>query len=959
MKRRHLALLFTLAACFAAPAFAQTFVFDLTGNQEVPPVPTTATGGCSGVLNQGAGTFALTCVHSVENATIMHIHRAPAGQNGEIAFDLGDPSSGFITATWTGMTPADISQLLAGDLYVNIHTAGRPTGEIRGQILTRTVDLVAFNLDGSQVVPPADSNATGDCTADLSNDTSTLAVQCTHDLPSPNAAHVHEAPFDSNGPVIFTFPSPASPLSANIPMTQRLIADFAARFLYVDVHTGTTEEDSTEIRGQIGDLPEGITTGTIVIAKATQPGGGLEFGFEETIVGQGFVLDDGEIETFSNVSPGTYTVTEGPSGEHQLSAISCDDVDSNGDLASRTATINVAAGETVRCTFTNFKTAPTDQIFVFHLSPDQEVPPVAGTDRGGCMGRFDAGTSQLALVCTHNVDLPTAIHAHRGVVGENGPILFDMGLPTSPVFATWDMTPGDVADLFAGRLYINIHTAGRPAGATRGQIVERTVDTVNFPLGGAEVVPTSDTTTTGDCTADLNAAADGLAITCTHNLAAPASAHVHQGERGENGPVVFEFASPASPLDENMPLSPRLVADFAAELLYLDVHGEGEGEDVDEIRGQIAAPATQFTTGTIRIVKTTSPAGGTGFDFTTDIAGGPAAFVLNDGGEQVFADVPVGQYEVTEVIPAGWSVTDVVCGDNDSVGNPFDGTATINLQGGENVTCTFHNLQRLAAPVRFVFHMSGDQEVPPVSTTARGGCYGELDQVARRFSVVCTHNVDSPAVAHIHRGAAGVNGEILFDVGDPASPIEATWTNMTNGEIADLLAGNLYLNIHAAGRPAGEIRGQIVPRTVDALDFPLEPEQEVPPTDSTASGNCTADLSDDASFVAIQCSHDVDQITDIHMHVAPPGVDGPVIFDFPLAPQFSGNVPLTPRLVADFAAGFLYVNVHSVDYETGEIRGNLIGPPTLAAAADVPTAGEWALIAMMMLLAAVALRRAA
>jgi hypothetical protein len=63
----------------ATPIAAQTFVFDLRGSQEVPPVASAASGGCMGVLDQGAATFNLTCVHNVVNATIMHIHRGAAG----------------------------------------------------------------------------------------------------------------------------------------------------------------------------------------------------------------------------------------------------------------------------------------------------------------------------------------------------------------------------------------------------------------------------------------------------------------------------------------------------------------------------------------------------------------------------------------------------------------------------------------------------------------------------------------------------------------------------------------------------------------------------------------------------------------------------------------------------------------------------------------------------------------
>ena len=938
---------------FSLSATAQTFVFDLSGAQEVPPVPTTASGGCYGSLDQPGATFAITCVHNVTNATVMHIHRG----SGAIAFDMGDPSVSPVTATWTGMTPADISELLAGTMYVNIHTAGRPAGEIRGTILPRTVDTVNFTADGSQVVPPNSSNATASCTADLDTNATSLAIDCTHTLAGATSAHVHEAPFGYNGPIVFTFPSAASPLSGNMPMTPRLVADFAATFLYLDLHTpgGSEETPSDEIRGQIGTPPAGAGTGTIIITKETSPAGGTGFGFTETITPGGFTLDDGDSRTFASVAPGAYTITENdPSGaQYTVADVSCNDADSAGDANTRAATINVDAGETVRCTFVNFKTSPTDSIFVFHLSGDQELPPVTTNERGGCMGRFDSAASSLSLVCVHDVDLATVMHIHRGAAGASGPAIFDMGEPTSPVVATWSgMTPADVADLLAGNLYMNIHTAGRPAGAIRGQILPRTVDTIAFPVEASQVVPPGTSTSSGNCTADLDAAATVLAINCTHTMAAPDAAHVHEAPRGENGPVAFTFASPASPMSENMPMTPRLVADFAAYFLYVEIHGPDADEGSEAIRGQIAPPVVTPTTGTIRIRKASSPAGATGFAFTETIT--PGGFTLNDGGEQVFSNVPIGTYTITESAKSGWSLTDVTCSDSDSSGNPFARTATVQLQGGESVTCTFTNLQSVTAPTLFVFHLSGDQEVPPTSSTATGGCFGQLDTATRRLSLICTHNVVSPVIAHIHRGAAGVTGPAIFDLGDPISPIEATW-NMTAADMADLLAGNLYVNIHASGRPDGEIRGQMLTRTVDRVGFTMNGAQEVPPTDSSATGNCIADLADDASSLAVQCSHTVVAPTAIHLHDAPPGIDGPVVFDFPTTSSFNSTAPLTPRLVADFAAGFLYVNVHSANYDTGEIRGQVAGAAAPApSTAVIPTLSEWAAMLMAGLLAMLA-----
>src|SRR3954447_13739063 len=110
------------------------------------------------------------------------------------------------------MSPGNVADLFAGNLYVNIHTAGRPGGAIRGQILPRTVDTIAFTADGSQVVPPGSPTATANCSADLDAAATSLAIQCTHNLANPDVAHVHEAPRGANGPIAFTFPSAASPL---------------------------------------------------------------------------------------------------------------------------------------------------------------------------------------------------------------------------------------------------------------------------------------------------------------------------------------------------------------------------------------------------------------------------------------------------------------------------------------------------------------------------------------------------------------------------------------------------------------------------------------------------------------------------------------------------------------------------------------------------------------------------
>ncbi|HEX6199928.1 MAG TPA: CHRD domain-containing protein, partial [Thermoanaerobaculia bacterium] len=526
-RRTPFALSFALGLCLAgaaAPAAGQTFVFHLSGDQEVPPVPSPATGGCHGAFD-GVDTLDLVCVHDVSGATLMHVHQGAVGVNGPPLFDLGDTTSP-VTATWTAMTPGEIADLVAGNLYINIHTAGRPDGEIRGQILLRTVDTVPFTMDGSQVVPPNASAATGTCTADLSNDATGLQIDCIHDAGTADEGHVHQAPFGEVGPILHTFASVASPISELVPVSPEEVAAFAALHLYVELHSPDVPEgDPTDgvIRGQIGAPPAAPTTGTLRIRKATFPGGGTGFGFTDDVPGSPgfFTLDDGGVETFTGVAPGTYTVTEDDPGTtpggYTLAHVECDDGDSAGNRFTRTATVALQAGETVTCTFENLELGGAGTPFVFHLSGDQEAPPVPSPSSGGCMGLFDAGAAEFTLVCTHDVVGATLMHIHRGAPGVNGPVVFDLGEPSSPVIATWTgMSPGDVADLLAGNLYVNIHTSGRPGGEIRGQIVLRSRDTFHFPVTGDQQVPPVVTPAFGECEADLNDSATALFLQCTH-----------------------------------------------------------------------------------------------------------------------------------------------------------------------------------------------------------------------------------------------------------------------------------------------------------------------------------------------------------------------------------------------------------------------------------------------------------
>ena len=109
------------------------------------------------------------------------------------------------------------------------------------------------------------------------------------------------------------------------------------------------------------------TPASIVIVKEAVPADGTDFAFASSIPGAAsFGLDDlepvnnddGITDTliFDGIGPGVYTVTEQlPSSDWVLWDIQCVDptTDTSGDTGTRTATINLAEGEVVTCTFRN------------------------------------------------------------------------------------------------------------------------------------------------------------------------------------------------------------------------------------------------------------------------------------------------------------------------------------------------------------------------------------------------------------------------------------------------------------------------------------------------------------------------------------------------------------------------------------------------------------------------------
>ncbi len=138
-----------------------TFVAALRGNNEVPPVNTNASGTATLVLSadETSATLSLNYSGLSSAASAAHVHGpADPGVSASPVKDI--PREPFSNFVWTFAPVGSLSvqdqvnALKGGRLYINVHSANYPNGEIRGQFFPAgTNDSYAVTASPSTVAP--------------------------------------------------------------------------------------------------------------------------------------------------------------------------------------------------------------------------------------------------------------------------------------------------------------------------------------------------------------------------------------------------------------------------------------------------------------------------------------------------------------------------------------------------------------------------------------------------------------------------------------------------------------------------------------------------------------------------------------------------------------------------------------------------------------------------------------
>src|SRR6188472_4429474 len=167
----------------AAPVFAvqvSKFTAKLTGQNEVPPKDTKATGSFEIELSaDGTVSNYVLNATNIRNVTLAHIHEGEKGVNGPIVMTLYNKSanangtgnkttringtlsqgkvySKLFEGPFVGKYISDLMGLINdGKAYVNIHTKQNPQGEIRGQLSPSNQQIAAVksNSKTSNISP--------------------------------------------------------------------------------------------------------------------------------------------------------------------------------------------------------------------------------------------------------------------------------------------------------------------------------------------------------------------------------------------------------------------------------------------------------------------------------------------------------------------------------------------------------------------------------------------------------------------------------------------------------------------------------------------------------------------------------------------------------------------------------------------------------------------------------------
>jgi hypothetical protein len=121
--------------------------------------------------------------------------------------------------------------------------------------------------------------------------------------------------------------------------------------------------------------------------------------------------------------------------------------------------------------------------------------------------------------------------------------------------------------------------------------------------------------------------------------------------------------------------------------------------------------------------------------------------------------------------------------------------------------------------------LAGSGEVPATTSTATGTATITVSGATGTYTVTYSGLSGAPTASHIHVGSATVAGPVVVPFSNLSTGTTGTFSgsfstsdihpstdppvSTMNDLVAQMRAGNAYVNIHTTAHPGGEIRGQL------------------------------------------------------------------------------------------------------------------------------------------------------
>jgi hypothetical protein len=436
----------------------------------------------------------------------------------------------------------------------------------------------------------------------------------------------------------------------------------------------------------------------------------------------------------------------------------------------------------------------------------------------------------------------------------------------------------------------------------------------------------------------INGVFDSLSGTVT-------GCHFHKGVTGVKGDVVLSlntyvkgnriYAQIANP-------SKTLIAQMMSDSIYFNVHTAANTGG--EIRGQVFL-RTDFHLWTLmsgfnevpvvntaalglasvvvsrslakveyKVVATGLSGAITGAHFHYGAADktGPVAFTLT-----VVGNVMTGTFDLP---------------DTKFIDSLDAGRVYVNVHTGTNTSGEIRGqLGFFDGAIGFDGLIDGAQEVPAVTTNAKGLMVGWTNYALDTLQYAVIYGGLNASSAHFHSGAAGSTGDVITALTPYNRAPSAAYVNriaLSNDNLNKFLKGEVYVNIHTGANLGGEIRGQVSTTIHEGLVADLCGKQENPATTSAASGvgMLSIDRNKLIGFYSVVTNGLSGNATGAHIHKGAKGANGTVYVGFVASASNAYNGAfIFPTLTAADSAinGLMYFNVHTTANGSGEIRGQI------------------------------------